>query len=98
MSMERSMEYRTKRIIAHTAKNLLGLCGFVAMVAAYIIAMMLLKVYVGLTDTGLFMFGMVPVLLGGAVWLCWLKARDDVTTLEHREEMTMARLKQEYIP
>lgn len=90
------MEHRTKRIIAHTAKNLLSLLAVIAVVLGFGIFVYVLKEYFQLTDAGAFVATIFPALMIGGVWLCWVKAKDDVATLEHKEALTMERLRKEH--
>lgn len=90
------MEHRTKRIIAHTAKNCLGLLLFVLAIVAFGAYIFVLQSFFGLSDEGAFVLTIFPAMLIGGIWLCYLKAREDVASLEHKEAMTMERLKQEY--
>lgn len=89
------MEHRTKRIIMHTAKNLLRLSAVVAVVLGFGIFIYVLKEYFQLTDAGAFVFTIFPALLIGGIWLCYVVAKEDVATLEHKEALTMQNLKKE---
>lgn len=90
------MEHRTKRIIAHTFKNLLNMLLVIAALVAVFASIILLKTYYQLSEESALMVTVVPMFITGAVWLCYIKARDDVSTLEHKESLTMERLKQDF--
>lgn len=90
------MDNRTKRVMTQTIKNFLGLMGFILAAVGFVAAVAFLKTYFGFTAEALFAFTFLPAVLFGSVWLCYLKAREDVSNLEYKEARTMETLKQEF--
>jgi hypothetical protein len=90
------MHHKTKRLILYTLKNFLVLLGYVLIVVSFGAYIFFLKEYFELTDEAAFVFTIFPSMLIVGIWLCFVKARSDVATLEREEERLVELLKKEY--